>query len=185
MDEAEPHRSRQGTGQRSHCHTYKLTLFLQAIAWCPWQPDLLATGSTFPDGKIRIYSVKSSCSLPTPRHVIPLHAAVTSLHWSPHCKELLSTHGTAWFGHTPVPSLVANASSPLANSITVHAFPSGKRLVSVRAHMGAVGHSCLSPEGTMLFTVCPAEEAMKMWKVWEAPVRAKKRPSAFDQFAIR
>lgn len=157
------------------------------MAWCPWQPDILATGSVFPDGKIRIFSVKSTSTIPTPQYVLPLNTAVTSLHWSPHCKELLSSHGTSWHPNSP---MIVNgrpipASSPLANSITVHSYPSYRRLVSVTAHMGAVSHSCLSPDGTMLFTMCPAEEAMKMWKVWGLPTRETKRESSFSKFTIR
>lgn len=123
--------------------------------------------------------------MPTPQHVLSLHAAVTSLHWSPHCKELLSTHGTAWHANTPVPSLLANTTSPLANSITVHSYPSYRKVLSVSAHQGAVSHSCLSPDGTKLFTLCPAEEAMKMWKVWEVPAREKRRTSLFEKYSIR
>ena len=73
----------------------------------------------------------------------------------------------------------------LANSITVHSFPSYRRLLSVSAHTGAVGHSCLSPDGTMIFTICPSEEAMKMWKVWSAPERAVRKASSWDRFSIR
>lgn len=159
---------------------------LQALAWCPWKPDLLATGSTFPDGKIRIFSIKTTSSIPQPQSITPLHTSITSLQWSPHCKELLSTHGTSWH---PMSSKSTTrpiqAKSPLMNSITVHTYPSLRRVVSVTAHAGAVGHSCLSPDGTMVFTVCPVEEAMKMWKIWGIQESKEKKESVFDKFGIR
>jgi hypothetical protein len=32
------------------------------------------------------------------------------------------------------------------------------------AHFGPVTHSCLGPDGQGVFTVCPKEETIKMWK---------------------
>ena len=159
---------------------------VQALSWCPWQPDLLATGSTYPDGKIRVFTVKSTNPIPEPLHVVSLNTAITSLQWSPHSKELLSTHGTSWDPRTPqTPGRPIAVHTPLTNSITVHSFPSYRRLLSVNAHTGAVGHSCLSPDGTMIFTICPSEEAMKMWKVWSAPERPIRKASTWDKFSIR
>ena len=150
----------------------------KALSWCPWQPDLLATGSTYPDGKIRVFSVKSTSPIPQPRHILSLNASITSLHWSPHCKEILSTHGHAWNPDKPTDPTTTRplqVKSPLTHSITVHSYPSYRRTVSVTAHIGPVGHSCLSPDGTMVFTICPTEEAMKMWKVWSVPPKPPKR----------
>lgn len=160
---------------------------VQALSWCPWQPDLLATGSTYPDGKIRVFTVKSTTPIPQPLQVISLNTAVTSLQWSPHSKELLSTHGTAWDPKAPrsASGRPVAVHTSLANSITVHSYPSYRRLLSVSAHTGAVGHSCLSPDGTMIFTICPSEEAMKMWKVWSAPERPVRKASSWDRFSIR
>lgn len=159
----------------------------KALSWCPWQPDLLATGSTYPDGKIRIFSVKSTSPIPQPIQVLSLNSAITSLQWSPHSKELLSTHGTSWDPKAPrsVSGRPVAVNTPLTNSITVHSYPSGRRLLSVNAHTAAIGHSCLGPDGTMLFTVCPSEEAMKMWKVWGAPEKSARPTSSWDRFSIR
>jgi len=75
--------------------------------------------------------------------------------------------------------------SPMTNSVTVHAYPSCKKLVSVPAHMEVVSHSCLSPDGTSVFTLSPWEQSMKMWKVWGVKEQVGKRESVFDQYAIR
>lgn len=166
---------------------------VKAISWCPWQHDLLATGTTAPEGKIRIWNTSSISSTPTPAQTIPLNTSVTSLHWSPHCKELLSTHGSSF---TPVlQSSIQNrgtslrpryAKSPLMNSIAVHQYPSCKRLMTLtNAHTGSITHSCLGPTGENLFTVCPNEETIKMWKVWTASKPSGKRESAFDKYTIR
>lgn len=69
---------------------------------------------------------------------IDIGAAVTSLHWSPHCKELLSTHGP---GRTPSANHLdaddADApSAPLrhrhGNSVVVHQYPSLAMVSSLR-----------------------------------------------------
>ncbi|THH28765.1 hypothetical protein EUX98_g5426 [Antrodiella citrinella] len=158
---------------------------VKALSWCPWQPDLLATGSFYPDGKIRIFSMKTISVIPEPLHTIPLHTQITSLQWSSHCKELLSTQGKSWDPLLPAGS---NKFTPikttLTNSLAVHSYPSLSRVVSVTAHGEEVGQSCLSPDGTMVFTISPKEEAMKMWKVWSAPKDGAKH-SAFGQYEIR
>lgn len=164
---------------------------VKAIAWSPWQHDLLATGTTAPEGKIRIWNISSiSSSTPTPVQTIPLNTSVTSLHWSPHCKELLSTHGSSF-----TPSLQSGihnqgrlkyTKSPLMNSLVVHQYPSCKRLITLtNAHSSSITHSCLGPTGEKLFTVCPNEEIIKLWKVWAAPKPLGKKESAFDRYSIR
>jgi cell division cycle protein 20 (cofactor of APC complex) len=80
---------------------------------------------------------------------------------------------------------LTNVTSPLANSVTVHAYPSYKRLLSVQAHHGVVSHSCLSPDGTSVFTVSAGDESMKMWKIWGKREDLEKRESVFDRYAIR
>ncbi|KAI0076884.1 WD40 repeat-like protein [Panus rudis PR-1116 ss-1] len=165
----------------------KYRAHVKALAWCPWKPELLATGSTYPDGKIRIYNIKSDVSMPKPEKTITLHTSVTSLHWSPHCKELLSTQGSSWDPLASSTRPVPVPDSPLSNSIAVHAYPTLKRVITVtKAHQGAIGHSCMNWDGTRIFTLCPAEEAMKMWKVWDVEKETeKKTPSAFDKYVIR
>ncbi|TCD67736.1 hypothetical protein EIP91_011978 [Steccherinum ochraceum] len=157
---------------------------VKALSWCPWQPDLLATGSFYPDGQIRIFSTKSLTVVPEPIHTIPLHTQITSLQWSPHCKELLSTQGKSWDPKLPLGSKFVPVRTPLTNSLVVHKYPSLNRLVSLTAHGEEVGQSCLSPDGTMIFTISPKEEAMKMWKIWSPPQK-KVRDSIFNSYEIR
>ena len=166
------------------------------MAWCPWKPDLLSVGSSSPDGKIRIWSTSSISSNhnPEPQHTIPLSTSINSLHWSPHCKELLSTQGSSFA--RPSRSSQRNVTSQtglpfttvqtdLTNSIAVHEYPSCKRLLTLsQAHASAITHSCVSPNGEHVFTVCPREEAIKMWQVWAEPLSFRKE-TAFAKFTIR
>jgi cell division cycle protein 20 (cofactor of APC complex) len=133
---------------------------------------------------------------------IPLNTSIFSLQWSPYCKELLSTHGQS-FTPLNIPRRCSNISggnasrarlnqkltcahTPLTNSITVHEWPSGKRLMTLTdAHRSAVTDSCLGPTGESIFTVCPQEELIKLWKVWSQRPTTTKKESGFDRFTIR
>lgn len=53
--------------------------------------------------------------------------------------------------------------------MTVHSYPSCERIVSVVGHSAAIAHSCIGPDGCSIFTVSPAEETIKMFKVWATP----------------
>lgn len=169
---------------------------ITALAWCPWQPKVLASGDSTADGAgiIRIWNVSGSATQPSSSHTstyaslysatsysstysatslargsltrsssmtsmsslsgrsfstpfgprtertnrIDIDAAVTSLHWSPHCKELLSTHGP---GRTITPNHLDadDADTPTAplrhrfgNSAVVHQYPSLTMVSSLR-----------------------------------------------------
>ncbi|TFY67421.1 hypothetical protein EVJ58_g1637 [Rhodofomes roseus] len=171
---------------------------VKALAWCPWKPDILASGSTYPEGSIRFWSVNASDAT-LPQSTIRMDTSVTSLIWSPHCKELLSTHGSSWNPHSShsTPNLHADdvdttmprghlyTKTKYTDSITIHSWPSLKPVLSVPAHLRPVGHSCLSPDGTKVFTICPDEESMKMWEVWGPPAKLEPRESVFTKCGIR
>lgn len=148
------------------------TVEFQALTWSPWQSGLIATGGGFPDGAIQIFNI-NKLSVACPPLVIKTCTNITSLHWSPHCKELLSTHGSSWSAsqgfHSYPPSTREAPTTPLTNSMTVHSYPSCEKIVSVIAHSAAIGHSCIGPDGCSIFTVSPTEETIKMFKVWSAP----------------
>ncbi|TFK71205.1 WD40 repeat-like protein [Pluteus cervinus] len=188
-----------------HCSSVK------ALAWCPWKPELLATGGCQPDGNINIWNATTNAPAPEPLSTISLNTSVLSLHWSPHCKELLSTHGSSFTipkrsRHAPNASTSSTSSSgtqaltngpapnrqpfkqvstPLTFAIAVHEYPTKKRLLTLKAHLGPITHSCLSPDGEKLFTVCPREETIKMWQVWGRPKKEERREGLFEKCAIR
>ena len=72
----------------------------------------------------------------------------------------------------------------LTAALAVHAWPSGRCVAAVRAHRAPIGGSCLSPDGTHVFTLAQAECVVKMWEVWGVREPVKK-PSLLEQYAIR
>ncbi|TFY51071.1 hypothetical protein EVJ58_g10756, partial [Rhodofomes roseus] len=75
---------------------------------------------------------------------LELDAQITSLHYSPHCKELLSTHGPGKGAPERAPANPnVNTStddsfvpSRIANSVVVHAFPSFRRIATMTGRDG-------------------------------------------------
>lgn len=129
------------------------TAAVKALAWCPWQPNLLATGGGTGDAMIHFWSSTSGArvnSLNTP-------GQVTSLIWSQHTKELLSTHG---FPH---------------NAVMVHSYPAMGKVVEIKdAHDTRVLFSAVSPNGDVVATGA-GDENLKFWKIWEIPKKTAVR----------
>ncbi|KAH9921145.1 WD40-repeat-containing domain protein [Fomitopsis serialis] len=147
---------------------------ITALAWCPWQPKTLATGDSALDGTgtVRIWNVNGSVSSNHPDR-LELDAQITSLHFSPHCKELLSTHGPGKTvpGHslsTPIdPNTCPDEHVPsrIANSVLVHAFPSFRRVATMVGAKANVAGSILSPNGQRIVLAVPEESKLKVWDV--------------------
>ncbi|KAI0267337.1 WD40 repeat-like protein [Gloeopeniophorella convolvens] len=131
------------------------TAAVKAIAWCPWQPSLLASGGGTNDATVHIWNSTTGGRL----HSLKTPAQVTSIQWSPHKKEFLTTHG--------YPN----------NAIMVHAYPSLDRVAEIRdAHDSRVLFSCVSPAGDMVCTGA-GDENLKFWRIWEVPTAKKKKDS--------
>lgn len=68
-------------------HDLELTLFFQAVAWCPWQSNVLATGGGTSDRHIRIWNVCSGTCL----SAVDAHSQVRHEHQLGN-KHLLAGH---------------------------------------------------------------------------------------------
>ncbi|KAF2093364.1 putative cell division control protein [Rhizodiscina lignyota] len=117
---------------------------VKALAWCPWQLNLLATGGGSHDRHIHFWNSTSGARV----NSIDTGSQVTSLRWSTQYKELASTSGFP------------------DNSISIWSYPSLVKNIEIPAHESRVLHSCLSPDGQTLATAA-ADESLKFWKVFE------------------
>jgi WD40 repeat protein len=70
-------------------HRYLLNAAVKALAFCPWQPSLLAAGGGSNDRCIHFYHTTSGAKLAT----IDCSAQVTSLIWSRTRREIAATFG--------------------------------------------------------------------------------------------
>ncbi|EEH34389.1 WD repeat-containing protein slp1 [Paracoccidioides lutzii Pb01] len=117
---------------------------VKALSWCPWQLNLLASGGGSFDRHIHFWNTTTGART----NSIDTGSQVTSLRWSNHYRELVSSSGFP------------------DNSLSIWSYPSLVRNVEIPAHETRVLHSCLSPDGQMLATAA-ADESLKFWKVFE------------------
>lgn len=103
---------------------------VKALSWCPWQLNLLATGGGSYDKHIHFWNTTTGART----NSIDTGSQVTSLRWSNHYRELVSSSGFP------------------DNSLSIWSYPSLVRNVEIPAHETRVLHSCLSPDGQMLAT---------------------------------
>lgn len=134
------------------------TAAVKALAWCPRQRNLLASGGGTADRTIRFWSAASGACLNT----IDTESQVCSLLWAKDsCTELVSSHGFS------------------RNQLTVWNYPSMTRQAELLGHTQRVLHTALSPDGT---TVCSAsgDETLRFWKVFDAPQQKSASKKAAD-----
>ncbi|KAF2862002.1 WD40 repeat-like protein [Piedraia hortae CBS 480.64] len=117
---------------------------IKALAWCPWQTNLLATGGGSADRHIHFWNTTSGARV----NSIDTGSQVTSLRWSLAYKELVSSSGFP------------------DNSLSIWSYPTLVKNIEIPAHDSRVLHSALSPDGQMLATAA-ADESLKFWKVFE------------------
>ncbi|EXJ53634.1 cell division cycle 20, cofactor-APC complex [Cladophialophora psammophila CBS 110553] len=117
---------------------------VKALSWCPWQLNLLATGGGSYDRHIHFWNTTTGARV----NSIDTGSQVTSLKWSNHYRELVSSGGFP------------------DNSLSIWSYPTLVRNVEIPAHETRILHSCLSPDGQMLATAA-ADESLKFWKVFE------------------
>ena len=117
---------------------------VKALSWCPWQPALLATGGGSYDRHIHFWNTTTGARV----NSIDTGSQVTSLRWSNHYREIVSSSGFP------------------DNSLSIWSYPTLVRNVEIPAHETRVLHSSLSPDGQMLATAA-ADESLKFWKIFE------------------
>ena len=111
---------------------------VKALAWCPWNMNLLATGGGSYDRHIHFWNTTSGARV----NSIDTGSQVTSLRWSPHYREIVSSSGFP------------------DNSLSIWSYPTLVRNVEIPAHESRVLHSCLSPDGQMLATAGKSNHAL-------------------------
>lgn len=123
---------------------------VKALAWCPSEKHLLVTGGGTNDGKIRFYNTATGLL----KDEIDTKSQISSLIWSRHKKQLVSSHGFP------------------RHQLTVWDYPSLSKISDLTGHTSRVLKTALSHDGT---TVCSAaaDETLRFWKIWDKPISKK------------
>ncbi|XP_071491166.1 cell division cycle protein 20 homolog [Diadema antillarum] len=113
---------------------------VKAISWCPWQPNLLASGGGTADRTIRFWNTQTGLCVKT----TDAKSQVSSILWSRAYKELVTGHGYA------------------QNQLTIWKFTTMERICDLKGHTNRVLTMCLSPDETTVVSAA-ADETLRFW----------------------
>ena len=122
---------------------------VKALAWCPFQRHLLATGGGTADRHIRFFDTSAGTCV----NAVDTKSQVCSLQWSKTEKELLSSHGFS------------------LNQLTVWKYPYMTPIASLTGHTSRVLHTSLSPDGTTVVSAA-GDETLRFWNIWPSTKKA-------------
>ena len=132
--------------------TFTHSAAVKALAWCPFQKNVLATGAGTADRHIRLYNTQSGALLSQ----VDTESQVSGLQWSKTEKELVSSHGFS------------------QNQLSVWRYGASglSKMADLTGHTSRILHLTMSPDATM---VCSAasDETLRFWKVWDTPSAKK------------
>jgi len=122
---------------------------VKALAWCPFQANLLAAGGGTADRHIRLYNTHTG----ELSKAVDTKSQVCSLQWSKSEKELLSAHGYSQF------------------QLSLWRYPNMSRLKDITGHTARVLHTAISPDGSSVCSLA-ADDTLRFWKVWDGAERS-------------
>ncbi|XP_055637813.1 cell division cycle protein 20 homolog [Toxorhynchites rutilus septentrionalis] len=129
---------------------------VRALAWCPWQPNILASGGGTADRCIKFWNVNNGQLI----NSVDTKSQVCGLLFSKNYKELISAHGY------------------VNNQLTIWKYPSMTRQIDLMGHTGRVLQIAMSPDGTTVMSA-GADETLRLWNCFQPdPLLTKKEKSA-------
>jgi len=127
---------------------------VKALAWCPWQTNVLASGGGTADRHIRLWNCNNGARL----NAIDTKSQVCALLWSTEHKELISGHGFS------------------QNQLNIWKYPALTKMCELTGHTARILHMCLSPDGTTVVSA-GADETLRLWKCFTIDEQTKKTKS--------
>ena len=128
---------------------------VKALAWCPWERNLLASGGGTADRTIKFWNSSNGALL----NSVDTGSQVSSLLWSKSDKELLSSHGYS------------------QNQLCLWKYPNMKKVKELTGHTDRVLHLAASPNGTTVVSAA-ADETLRFWNVFGSSNGSKKSTSS-------
>ncbi|KAK2145446.1 hypothetical protein LSH36_681g02026 [Paralvinella palmiformis] len=149
---------------------------VKALAFCPWQPTLLASGGGSRDGTIKGHRVTNGVKvfeIPSVKQVKKkkcIHSSqVCSLVWSPATKELISGHGEGDI------------------RVFIWSYPNMEPVGFLHAeNIGRVVGLGISPDRTTLATLTTVNESLSLWHIAkESKEQSPMRPKRLANNSLR
>lgn len=126
------------------------TAAVKALAWCPWERNLLASGGGSADRCIKFWNTSNGALLQSK----DTGSQVCSLLWSPSDKEILSSHGYS------------------QNELCLWSYPGMTKIKELNGHTARVLHLAASPNGTTVVSAA-ADETLRFWNVFSGQSKSK------------
>ena len=124
---------------------------VKALAWCPLESNLLASGGGTKDKSIKFWNTDTGTEL----WGLKTSAQICSLIWSKNSKEIVSSHGYEKNELFVWKYLPQKADSPILKT------------AELWGHESRVLHLALSPNGTTVASTAP-DETLRFWKVFQS-----------------
>ncbi|PQQ21318.1 cell division cycle 20.1 cofactor of APC complex [Prunus yedoensis var. nudiflora] len=122
------------------------TAAVKALAWCPFQENLLASGGGELDRCIKLWNTQTGSCLSS----VDTGSQVCGLLWNNYERELLSCHGFS------------------KNELILWKYPSMVRMAELTGHTSRVLFMTQSPDGCTVATAA-ADETVRTWNVFGIP----------------
>ncbi|KAG6438383.1 hypothetical protein SASPL_103324 [Salvia splendens] len=138
------------------------TAAVKALAWCPFQGNLLATGGGGGDRCIKFWNTHTGACL----NSVDTGSQVCALLWNKNERELLSSHGFT------------------QNQLTLWKYPSMAKVAELTGHTSRVLYMAQSPDGCTVASAA-GDETLRFWNVFGKPEVAETTPktAAAEPFA--
>ena len=124
------------------------------------------------------------CNAATPGK-LETGAAITGLHFSPQCKEILTTHGASISESTSNNDSFTCPRTTVANSLAVYSYPSFRHVMTLPISDNPIGDSVLNAHGTKIIFAMPNDGKLNVCDAWTKRKEIKKQPSFMGNAIIR
>lgn len=128
---------------------------VKALAWCPFQANLLASGGGGGDRSIKFWNTHTGACV----NSVDTGSQVCALLWNKNERELLSSHGFT------------------QNQLTLWKYPSMVKMAELTGHTSRVLFMAQSPDGCTVATAA-GDETLRFWNVFGTPEAKKPAPKS-------
>lgn len=129
---------------------------VKALAWCPWQANLLVSGGGTADRHLRFWNTQTGACI----NSVDTKSQISSVLWSAQHRELISGHGFS------------------QNQLTIWKYPTMSKVTELTGHTERVLGMAMSPDGSTVVSAS-GDETLRFWKCFATDAKKKsstKRP---------
>lgn len=128
---------------------------VKALAWCPWQNNILASGGGTSDRQIKIWNANNG----TCQQSVDTETQVSSIMWSKAYKEIISSHG--------------HGNPEFENQLVVWKYPDMQKVSELKGHTDRILSMAMSPDEETVVSAA-ADETLRFWKCFTVDEKLKK-----------